>query len=333
MSRPDRSPHSPPKRLPVVVVTGFLGSGKTTLVNRLLAEGPRAAVLINEFGATPVDHKLLEQQNLPLMTLSGGCLCCQVRASLAPILKNIRLGWEQPKAPQFDRLILETSGVASPVAVIDCLARDPWLSRHYRLEAIIAVVAAPTAAEVISQHPVAAAQLAFADRILISQRDRVDSSDLKTLRDTLERQAPGTPIFGLDGLDTPIDDRRLTSYRGAHHGHSITQPDDHPFYSATLQLPSPLHWATLQSALRKWIQRWPALIRIKGIVHLDDRLVPVAVHAVMGHLFEPVPLTLDRQSDALSRLILISEGPLPSIASLLEDLQGTLPLQGPPLTH
>jgi len=86
----------PQAKLPVVVITGFLGSGKTTLLNGLLREWPASAVLINEFGTTPVDQQLIEQQGIPLMTLSGGCLCCQVRGALAPVLKNIRMAWGKP---------------------------------------------------------------------------------------------------------------------------------------------------------------------------------------------------------------------------------------------
>ena len=81
--------------IPVIILTGFLGSGKTTLLNRLLAKGPRTAVIINEFGNTPVDQRLIETQGMPLMTLVGGCLCCQIKGTLAPTLRNLWMAWDQ----------------------------------------------------------------------------------------------------------------------------------------------------------------------------------------------------------------------------------------------
>ena len=117
------------QRIPVLVLTGFLGSGKTTLLNRLLTGLPRSAVIINEFGVTPIDQQLLREHNIPLSTISGGCLCCEVRDALAPVLKNLRMAWDNAgdKKP-FDRIIIETSGVANPEPVLDVLLGQNWLS-------------------------------------------------------------------------------------------------------------------------------------------------------------------------------------------------------------
>ncbi|MDO9141147.1 MAG: GTP-binding protein, partial [Methylobacter sp.] len=91
------SPTRPSKtieRIPVFIISGFLGSGKTTLLNRLLSHAPKSAVIINEFGTTPIDQQLLREHKVPLSTLVGGCLCCQVIGSLTPLLKNLRMAWD-----------------------------------------------------------------------------------------------------------------------------------------------------------------------------------------------------------------------------------------------
>ena len=99
------------ERIPVFIISGFLGSGKTTLLNRLLSHAPKSAVIINEFGIAPIDQQLLRDHKVPLSTLVGGCLCCQVKGSLTPLLKNLRMAWESGDSP-FERVIIETSGVA-----------------------------------------------------------------------------------------------------------------------------------------------------------------------------------------------------------------------------
>lgn len=108
-------------KIPVIVITGFLGSGKTTLLNRLLADGVKTAVVINEFGATPIDQDLLLNQDIPMIVLSGGCLCCQIKGALAPTLKSLWMAWNKAEANPFGRVIIETSGVASPEPILDRL--------------------------------------------------------------------------------------------------------------------------------------------------------------------------------------------------------------------
>ena len=120
-------------KIPVIVITGFLGSGKTTLLNRVLADGVKTAVVINEFGATPIDQDLLQIQDIPMTVLSGGCLCCQIKGALAPTLKNLWMAWNKAETKPFERIIIETSGVASPEPILDTLLRESWLSKRYHL--------------------------------------------------------------------------------------------------------------------------------------------------------------------------------------------------------
>jgi G3E family GTPase len=302
-------------RLPVVVLTGFLGSGKTTLLNRLLRDGPRAAVLINEFGTTPVDQHFIESEELPLMTLAGGCLCCQVRSSLAPVLKNIRMAWGKPGAPEFGRVIIETSGVASPEPVLDTLLRDRWLEARYQLDAVIATLAVPSALDTLARFPEAEAQVAWADALVLTQTDLADAATLARVEARLAELAPTIPklraLWGeleLSDLPAPVAYRRVPDG---------TIGPDHGFYSVSLNLLGHIPWARLESILNQLLSRHPSLVRVKGIVYLPDRFEPVAVHGASGRLYPPVILPARASADHRSRLVLITDGPVSWLAEEL----------------
>lgn len=306
-----------PDQLPVIVLTGFLGSGKTTLLNRLLRTGTRSAVLINEFGSVPIDHKLVSDQNIPLMTLSGGCLCCQVRGALAPALRNIRMAWRRPGAPQFDRIILETSGVASPEPILDTLLRDRWLSRHYQLDAIIALIAAPTGETILDRYVEAQAQITWADRLWISQTDLATPRQIDCLRARLEQLAPATPIFHSGDGESALAALSRPFPHGPRLLPAAQQLTDHPFHSLAIHLPEPVAWRSLQQILRQVLESHDEVVRIKGMVHLTDQFDPMAIHGVAGHLFAPVPLQERVMEDRLSRLVFITEGSAQTLADAL----------------
>ena len=308
---------SNPDRLPVMVLTGFLGSGKTTLLNRLLRSGPPSAVLINEFGSVPIDQKLINEQNIPLMTLSGGCLCCQVRGALAPVLRNIRLAWGRPGAPPFDRVIIETSGVASPEPVLDTLLRDRWLSRNYRLDAIVALLAAPVAEAILDRHAEAQAQVAWADRLWISQTDLATPAQLERLRVRLEQLAPAAPIFQSEDGEAALAALSRPHAYGPRPLPESRETLDHPFHSLAIQLPAPLAWPDLRQILLEVLAAHDEVVRVKGMVHLTDQFAPVAIHAAAGHLFPPVPLSPRVIEDRLSRLVFIAEGSVQRLADAL----------------
>lgn len=309
------------RRLPILILTGFLGSGKTTLLNRLLRDWPKSAVLINEFGATPVDQRLVEQEGIPLMTLSGGCLCCQVRGSLAPVLRNIRLGWGKPGAPEFDRVILETSGVASPEPVLDTLLRDRWLARNYQLLGVVATLAAPSALEQLERFPEAMAQAAWADTLVLTHTDLADAATLARLESRLDALAPAASR--LRAVRGELDPALLLAhvnagYRRAPDG--IDRPD-HGFRSVSVHLEAPVAWARLSETLEGLLRRHPALVRVKGVVQLTSAFNPVAVHGAAGRLYPPVELPARADDDQRGRLVFIAAG---AAATLAEEVRSAL---------
>ncbi|HEU4922684.1 MAG TPA: GTP-binding protein, partial [Burkholderiales bacterium] len=159
-------------RTPVVVVTGFLGSGKTTLVNQLLKREPESLVIVNEFGEVPVDPLLVESSSEKAVALPNGCLCCHLRGDLEETLIGAAMRRRRGEMAGFERVIVETSGLADPGPVAQTLYADAALGRDYKLGSIVTVVdAADTAARSISPE-IARSQIAAADLVVLSKIDR-----------------------------------------------------------------------------------------------------------------------------------------------------------------
>lgn len=309
-------------KIPVTLITGFLGSGKTTLLNRLLADGVKTAVIINEFGATPIDQDLLQRQDMPMTVLSGGCLCCQVKGALAPTLKNLWMAWNNAEHKPFERIIIETSGVASPEPIIDTLLREPWLSKRYGLQQIVTTLAIPSAIARLQRHAEARAQMAWADLLLLTHADLANSDQQSELHDYLKIQAPATPTLtaSLDSFDAAAMQRLpIPAFRRIPTGNAAVE---HGFRSVSLYLEHTPNWPRLQAALQTVLTQYPDdLLRIKGVVYPPESISPLAVHAVAGHCYPPVPLPERPKQDRRSRLVLItSSEPAIVVDALLAEL-------------
>lgn len=294
-------------KIPVIVITGFLGSGKTTLLNRLLADEVKTAVVINEFGATPIDQDLLQIQDIPMTVLSGGCLCCQIKGALAPTLKNLWMAWNKAETKPFERIIIETSGVASPEPILDTLLRESWLSKRYLLQQIVTTLAIPSAIAHLERYAEARAQMAWADLLLLTHADLADAAQHAELIDYLKLQAPATPTLTAtrDPFDAcTLQSRTPPSFRRIPSGQALPE---HGFRSLSLYLEHTPSWPQLQATLQTLLTNHADdLIRIKGVVYVPDCATPFAVHGVAGHLHPPVPLPERPNQDRRSRLVLIT---------------------------
>lgn len=300
------------------MITGFLGSGKTTLLNRLLTDGVKTAVVINEFGAEPVDQDLLQRQDAPLTVLSGGCLCCQVKGALAPTLKNLRMAWDGAQDKPFARVVIETSGIASPEPILDTLLRERWLAGRYRLQAVLATLAIPTAGEHLDRFPEAAAQVAWADRLLLTHADLATAGQQAELAQRLSTLAPATPTLTLQpGADLPewILDfdapllRRLPDQT----------PISHEFRSLSLIFSAAPAWPQLESILSSLLANHPELLRIKGVVYVAGRTEPLAIQSAGPRLYPPAVLQTRDGDDGCGRLVFITSGDVGALAAELAE--------------
>ena len=205
------SPRNPDEMVPVTILTGFLGAGKTTLLKRILTEyhGKRIAVIENEFGPESIDNDLLvTDQEEEIIELSNGCVCCTVRGDLMRTLNDLRVR-RQAGELNFERVIIETTGMANPGPVCQTFFMDDDIADYYRLDAVVTVVDAKHGMATLDEQEEAQKQIGFADRILVSKKDLVTEAEYAALRRRIVHMNPRASIeavhFGETDLKQLID--------------------------------------------------------------------------------------------------------------------------------
>lgn len=200
------SPRSLDQMVPVTILTGFLGAGKTTLLKRILTEyhGKRIAVIENEFGPESIDNELLVQdQEEEIIELSNGCVCCTVRGDLMRTLIDLRKRHESGEL-KFERVIIETTGMANPGPVCQTFFMDDDIAEYYRLDAVVTIVDAKHGMDTLDEQEEAQKQVGFADRILISKKDLVTETEYAALRRRIVHMNPRASIEAVNFGDTDL---------------------------------------------------------------------------------------------------------------------------------
>jgi G3E family GTPase len=300
----------PIPKIPLLILTGFLGSGKTTLLNKLLAQAPRSAVIINEFGTTPIDQQLLREHKVLISSLSGGCLCCQVRGALMPVLKNLRMTWENSGEKPFNRIIIETSGIANPEPVLDTVLKQSWLSARYNLQGIIATISALTGEDTLNRFPDAQAQIAWADSIALTHTDLASPDQIQQLAARLSKLSPAAKQ--LQVIKGEIELEKLLNFSGRFRIVPTVQNiglPEHGFNSVSLHVKHPIAWTRLEHVLLELLEKYgDRLVRIKGVIFDPDFDHPLLVQGSVGSLYPPSHLPSRECDDSISRLVFIMAG-------------------------
>src|SRR5712691_6485264 len=283
-------------RIPVTVITGFLGSGKTTLIRALLdtPEGANTAVIVNEYGEVGIDHALLRGSSDATVLLGNGCVCCTVRTDLQESLRTLFADRARGAVPSFQRVVIETSGLADPGPVLQTFASDRALGQEFHLQALVTVVDAPGGAGNLSRHPEARQQAALADRIVLSKTERTDQVAIAALTARIG-ELTAAPLATADhGVIAPgflLDESLDLAARVAAHDHDHAHAHSHGIDSFALFFDRPLPWPVFEQAMAVLTElRGPDLLRVKGLVAVDGVRGPVVVHAVQHVAHRPVEL-------------------------------------------
>jgi dihydroorotase len=326
----------PTALIPVTLLTGFLGSGKTTVLNHVLKQPGMAAtaVIVNEFGEIGLDHLLVERSSEDVVLLNSGCLCCTVRGDIVDTLTNLFVDRVKGKVPFFTRVAIETTGLADPAPILHTLMTDPIVAARYVLDGVVTTVDAVNGAGSLDRQPEAVKQAAVADRLLLTKTDIAEPGARQAIEARLKELNPSAAIVSVaqgaidsallfnigfyDPTTKSLDVRRWLrdeSFEGDHGqdvGHGHEHPDvnrhDDRIRAFCITREQPISWA----ALSTWLDglaamRGDDLLRLKAIVALSDRPdQPVVLHGVQ-HLFHPPVLLPEWPSeDRRTRMVFIT---------------------------
>jgi dihydroorotase len=324
----------PAALIPATLLTGFLGSGKTTVLNHVLKQPGMAAtaVIVNEFGEIGLDHLLVERSSEDVVLLNSGCLCCTVRNDIVDTLASLFVDRAKGKLPWFTRVAIETTGLADPAPVLHTLMTEPIVAARYMLDGVVTTVDAVNGAGSLDRQPEAVKQAAVADRLLLTKTDLAEPARRRVLEARLATLNPSAPLipvaqgavdparlFSLGFFDPAtksvdvqrwLRDEAFAAGHQHHHDAEHTAPNRHDdrIRAFCITRERPVSWAVLSGWLDGLaMMRGDDLLRFKAIVALTDRPdQPVVLHGVQ-HLFHP-PVLLPQwpSEDRRTRMVFIT---------------------------
>jgi len=359
-------------RIPVTVLTGFLGSGKTTVLNHLVRqpEMDRTLVVINEFGSVGLDHELIERSNEDLVVeMMGGCLCCTISGDLLKTLREATWRFVRDDEMMFDRVVIETTGLADPAPILHTLMTDIVLHSRYELRGVVSTVDAANGLQTLAAHEESIKQVAVADHILLTKTDIAEPEETACLRKRLQNLNPGAAIETVDqgqvkasdlfsiGLFDPTRKTadveawlNVEAYRDLtksdshghghhHHDHDHSHDDvnrhDERIRAVCVTFDEPLN----DLAFDRWISVLTTftgenLLRLKAIVNIEGVGRPMVLHAVQHIMHMPTELDAWPSEDRRTRMVLIvrdmSDEDLRATLKLLTEGVGKYRFEGLP---
>ena len=327
--------------IPVNVLTGFLGSGKTSLLNRLLRDPlfSQCAVLINEFGAIGIDHHLVDHIDGDVVLLQSGCICCTIRGDLASALRSLFERRESGLVAPFMRVVIETTGLADPVPVVSTILYDRVLQHHFRMGNVVTTVDALNGSRNLAQYPECLKQAAVADRLVLTKLDLAAPTEVNALVQQLHAINPTADTVRVDSMD--LNAAQLLGddvFDGTHQSQEVHRwlefahqrqylsvgrmasrsgPDmdrHRGIQSFVLSLPEAIDWTVFGVWLSLLLHVHGAkVLRIKGLLNVEGADTPVVLHGVQQMVYPPMHLDRWPDDDRQSRLVFIVHGLEPSV--------------------